>query len=77
MPKIAKNIPSPRNHAAERQKKTESTPIQGAREKPPSFRRGYAIGSAYLIPTVKHGSRGIADLGIKYAVTEFNSNRHN
>jgi hypothetical protein len=45
MPKIAKNIPSPRNHAAERQKKTESTPIQGAREKPPSFRRGYAIGS--------------------------------
>ena len=35
--KIAKNLPSPRNHAAERRKKTESTPIQDAREKPPSF----------------------------------------
>jgi hypothetical protein len=45
MPKIAKKVPSPRNHAAERRKKTESTPIQGAREKPPSFRRSYAIGS--------------------------------
>ncbi|HIJ44226.1 MAG: hypothetical protein QF511_02340 [Rhodospirillales bacterium] len=45
------NIQDPtrtRNHAAERQKKTESTRIQGAREKPPSFRRSYAIGSILL-----------------------------